>query len=495
MSGPAGWELVAYDTGDHVVLTAVAAELEANGISVLWEPSDPRVSVFGPFGAVPTFSILVESQYLARAREVLGEEAPAGARFVWAPETVRDDIASTDDDDDAYEGEDAVESEDTEPNPFWDEEGRPRRLRESREELIEWASTRDPRYDELEIDDPAALEAAEAAVRGDAPAPSFARTHERPGEPAVWDPGWRSLVGWPQSEIARHRNVAYLGLGSNMGDRLAALAAALRALDALEETDVMGVSHVYESEPWGPVEQPAYANAVAVVSTALRADQLLMSIASIEESLGRDRSAERFGPRTIDIDILLFGDEEWQRPDLVIPHPRMTERQFVVRPLLEADPSVTLPDGSSIDVDAAREGRITGELGIVPGYERLTPKIGAEKPRPLKFVTEFTPAGRTALAPDSGWVAVEESVQGMMMGYRGAMTLQIHLGVLEGAGIPAVLDPPPIFSSPGVPHYAAMLPIRLMVPLEYEQQARRTLLEAGRPAREIEGSGGRGGGG
>lgn len=482
MSGPAGWELVAYDTGDHVVLTAVAAELEAAGVAVLWQPSDPRVSVFGPFGAVPTFSILVESQELARARDVLGEEAPAGVRFVWAPETILADAPE----DDMYEDDDDDVDEDDEPNPFWDEEGRPRRPREAREELIEWASTRDPRYDELEIDDPAALEAAEAAVRGDAPAPSFARKHGQAGEPAVWDPGWRALVGWPQSEITRHRNVAYLGLGSNMGDRLAALAAALHALDALEETDVMGVSHVYESEPWGPVEQAAYANAVAVVSTALRADQLLMSIASIEESLGRDRSGERFGPRTIDIDILLFGDEEWDRPDLVIPHPRMAEREFVVRPLLEADPSVTLPDGSPINVDAAREGRITGALGFVPGYERLTPRIDAEKPQPLEFVTEFTPAGPTAPLPDSSWVVIEESLQGLMMGHRGAMTLQIHLGVLENSGIPAVLDPPPIFASPGVPHYAAMLPIRLMVPLEYEQQARRALLQARTQASEAE---------
>lgn len=477
--------LVAYDTGDSVILSAVADELAAAGIEVIWEPYDPRLGIGSPVYTGPrTFKILVAASEFQRARELLGEQSPLGVRYVWAPETLADREVLGDEIDETSDVQ-AASAEDT---PFWTEDGEPQGEPETREELYEWAFYRAPwEMDELEVDDPAALEAAEAAVRGDAPSPSFARDHDKHGSPAVWDAGWRALVGWPQSEIARHRNVVHLGLGSNLGDRLATLAAAVAALDTLPETDVMGVSHAYESEPWGVEDQPVYANAVAVVTTALRADQLLTSIAEIEESLGRDRSGERFGPRTIDIDILLFGDEEWQRSDLVIPHPRMLEREFVILPLLEIDPFATMPDGSQVAPDLARQGRVTAMLGAVPGYERLTRKTPEERPEPLEFVTDFEPAGTSDREAREGWVVIEEALQGMMMGYQGAMTLQIHLGVLEDAGIPAVLDPPPIFGSPGVPHYAAMMPIRLMVPFHHEQQARRALVQAQSQARDLNG--------
>ncbi|KAF0208785.1 MAG: 2-amino-4-hydroxy-6-hydroxymethyldihydropteridine diphosphokinase [Actinomycetota bacterium] len=327
----------------------------------------------------------------------------------------------------------------------------------------------------VEVDDPAALAAAEAAVRGEN-SPVIPIDTDDPPPPA----GWRALVGWPRLEDQRHRTLAYIGLGSNLGDRAANLAAALRAIGSLPDTEGLGVSRAYESEPWGGVEQPAYANAVAVVATDLRADQLLDALHDIEAALGRIRGG-RFGPRTIDLDILLFGDEEWERADLTIPHPRMLERAFVVAPLLEVDPRATMPDGAPVTRERATLGRITGVLGAIPGFGRSTVLPAEETARePLEFPGTFATTGAAELAPEDAWVAIESGIQGVLMGANGTMTMQIHQGVLESAGIPATLDPPPIFSSPGLPHFAAMERVRLMVPREYEAEARRTLINAQR---------------
>ncbi len=327
--------------------------------------------------------------------------------------------------------------------------------------------------DSVEVDDPEALAAAEAAVRGeDSPVIPIDT-----GEPAL-PKGWRALVGWPRLEDQRHKTLAYIGLGSNLGDRAANLAAALRAIGEIPDTEGLGVSRAYESEPWGGIEQPAYANAVAVVSTDMRADQLLEALNDIEDSLGRVRG-ERNGPRTIDLDILLFGDEEWQRADLTIPHPRLLERAFVVGPLLEVDPQVTMPDGTPITRTYATLGRITGVLGAIPGFGRSTVLPAEETAgEPLEFPGTFETPGAPEIAPEDAWVEIESGIQGLLMGTGGTMEMQIHLGVLESAGIPAALDPPPVFSTPGMLHFAATEPIRLMVPREYEAEARRTLLEA-----------------
>lgn len=327
--------------------------------------------------------------------------------------------------------------------------------------------------DPLEVDDPEALAAAEAAVRGE-DSPVIPIDPDEPAPPK----GWRALLGWPRLEEQRHKTLAYIGLGSNLGDRAANLAAALRAIGAIPATEGVGVSRAYESEPWGGIQQPPYANAVAVVATDLRADQLMEALHDIEDSLGRVRG-ERFGPRTIDLDILLFGDEEWKRPDLTVPHPRMRERAFVVVPLLEVDPRVTMPDGTPIASTHATLGRITDVLGAIPGFGRSTVLPAEETAgEPLEFPGTFATPGAPELAPEDAWVAIESSLQGLMMGTGGAMELQIHLGVLESAGIPATLDPPAVFSSPGLPHFAATEPIRLMVPREYVAEARRTLVEA-----------------
>lgn len=129
---------------------------------------------------------------------------------------------------------------------------------------------------------------------------------------------------------------AYLSLGSNLGDRLAMLAEAVRRLGT-QAVRVTGVSSVYETAPWGKTDQPAFLNLVVELETDLDPHSLLRHILAVEQSLGRVR-LERWGPRTVDIDILLYDDEQIATPDLEIPHPRMADRAFVLVPLLEIAP-------------------------------------------------------------------------------------------------------------------------------------------------------------
>lgn len=129
---------------------------------------------------------------------------------------------------------------------------------------------------------------------------------------------------------------AYLSLGSNLGDRPGYLAGAVRGLEAAH-THVLRVSSVYETAPWGKTDQPAFLNMAVAIETILSPHELLRHILSVEQSLGRVRM-ERWGPRTVDIDLLLFGQERLASPDLEVPHPRMAERAFVLVPLLEIAP-------------------------------------------------------------------------------------------------------------------------------------------------------------
>ena len=145
----------------------------------------------------------------------------------------------------------------------------------------------------------------------------------------------------------------YLGLGSNLGDRLANLTAALRGL---EDRDVRTVrsSRVYETDPVGGPPQPEYLNAVIEVETTLEPRELLNVCLEVETELGRERG-ERWGPRTIDIDLLAYGDRQIDEPNLTVPHPRMHERAFVLVPLLELDADPPLPGGrkaSTLTLDA-----------------------------------------------------------------------------------------------------------------------------------------------
>lgn len=154
---------------------------------------------------------------------------------------------------------------------------------------------------------------------------------------------------------------AYVGLGSNLGDRVAALSSALLALDSAPGVRVVRASAAYESEPWGVTDQPAFANAVAAVDVAIGPHDLLVVCERVEAELGRVPGV-RFGPRAIDLDLLLFGAERIETADLVVPHPRLLERDFVVTPLLEIAPDASLPDGSQVTRERAAEGRVTGVL-------------------------------------------------------------------------------------------------------------------------------------
>lgn len=137
----------------------------------------------------------------------------------------------------------------------------------------------------------------------------------------------------------------YVGLGSNIGDRARYLRSAVQAL-AARGLPAAAVSSVYESDPLGP-PQPDYLNAVVAVDSALPPGELLGIFRAVEEQLGR-RHRERWGPREIDVDLLLYGDEVVAADDLVVPHPGLTQRPFVVAPLLEIAPDLTLPSGEAL---------------------------------------------------------------------------------------------------------------------------------------------------
>ena len=134
--------------------------------------------------------------------------------------------------------------------------------------------------------------------------------------------------------------IAYLGLGSNLGARLAALQAAAAALPPAAR--VLRASSVYETQPWGFTDQPAFLNQVLEVDTPLPPLDLLHALKDIEASLGRVPSF-RYGPRLIDLDILLYGSQVLELPGLSIPHPRLAERAFVLVPLAELAPDLRHP--------------------------------------------------------------------------------------------------------------------------------------------------------
>ena len=141
---------------------------------------------------------------------------------------------------------------------------------------------------------------------------------------------------------------AYLGLGSNVGDRAGALQAAVDGLAAADGVTVVAVSPVYETDPVGGPEQPEYLNAVAAVDTDRTTRELLEIAKRLEDQAGRV-PGERWGPRPLDVDVLLAGDDEVDEPDLVVPHPRLYERAFVMVPLADLDPMLApwVPPGEA----------------------------------------------------------------------------------------------------------------------------------------------------
>lgn len=161
--------------------------------------------------------------------------------------------------------------------------------------------------------------------------------------------------------------VTYLGLGSNLDDRRANLGGALSGLRALGVLDA--VSRVYRSEPVGIRDQPEFLNMVVRLRTHLDPRDLLAAVKGIEASLGRTPSV-RFGPRRIDIDILLYDDLVLDSPDLTLPHPRMMDRAFVLRPLSELDGRLRNPRTGVAIADRIAEG----------GLERAEPDAEASPP-------------------------------------------------------------------------------------------------------------------
>jgi 2-amino-4-hydroxy-6-hydroxymethyldihydropteridine diphosphokinase len=139
---------------------------------------------------------------------------------------------------------------------------------------------------------------------------------------------------------------AYIGLGANLGDREGALRRALELLDAEPGVSVAAVSSFRETDPVGYLDQPRFVNGACAVETVLSPRELLDRLLAVEARLGRVRGeGPRFGPRAIDLDLLLYGAERVDEPGLTVPHPRLAERRFVLEPLVELDPGLTLPDG------------------------------------------------------------------------------------------------------------------------------------------------------
>ncbi|PIJ49793.1 2-amino-4-hydroxy-6-hydroxymethyldihydropteridine diphosphokinase [Erwinia sp. OLTSP20] len=138
----------------------------------------------------------------------------------------------------------------------------------------------------------------------------------------------------------------YLALGSNLAEPLNQVQAALRALDRLPHTQRSATSSFYRTPPYGPPDQPDFLNAVVALDTTLTPLALLEHTQHIEQQQGRERKAERWGPRTLDLDLLLFGNLQLNTPRLTLPHYDMHNRAFMLLPLIEIAPEITLPDGT-----------------------------------------------------------------------------------------------------------------------------------------------------
>ncbi|MBM7037846.1 2-amino-4-hydroxy-6-hydroxymethyldihydropteridine diphosphokinase [Vibrio ulleungensis] len=143
-------------------------------------------------------------------------------------------------------------------------------------------------------------------------------------------------------------SIVYIAIGSNLGDSIATAKLAIEALRALPHSQFIGCSSLYSSSPMGPQEQPDYVNAVAKIDTQLLPLELLDLTQKIELEQGRVRKDERWGPRTLDLDLLLFGDQVINTERLTIPHYGMKTREFVLYPLMEIEPQLQLPDGTAI---------------------------------------------------------------------------------------------------------------------------------------------------
>lgn len=164
------------------------------------------------------------------------------------------------------------------------------------------------------------------------------------------------------------RVAVYIGLGSNLGDPSAQVEAALLALARLPHTRLIARSHLYRTAPWGDVTQPDFINAVARLETALDASALMQALLGIERDAGRVRGAERYGPRVLDLDLLVYSDQRIEAANLVVPHPRLAERAFVLVPLHEIAPDLEIPGSGRVEqllqrIDTSGVTRLLGRAG------------------------------------------------------------------------------------------------------------------------------------
>lgn len=162
---------------------------------------------------------------------------------------------------------------------------------------------------------------------------------------------------------------AYVGIGSNLDGPERQVQAAFAALEQLPDSAFFSRSGLWRSAPMGPADQPDYVNAVAAFVTRLEPLDLLQRLQAIEKAAGRQRGRERWGPRTLDLDLLVLGALVVDRPGLTLPHPRIAERNFVLLPLAEIAPSLKVP----------RQGTVA----------RLLTGVGRTRPRIDKIATEL----------------------------------------------------------------------------------------------------------
>jgi 2-amino-4-hydroxy-6-hydroxymethyldihydropteridine diphosphokinase len=244
----------------------------------------------------------------------------------------------------------------------------------------------------------------------------------------------------------------YIGLGSNLGDRLGNLSRAVDAIAHIPDTHVEKVSHAYESAPAYDTDQPSGLNAVVEARSSLEPEALLGFLLDIEADMGRIREQEN-GPRVVDLDLLTFGDVEQISDYLTLPHPRIAERDFVVTPLLEIAPRFELPGGVHVRRSEALYGAVLRDFGTVPD-------AGAEHNMPIGEVE---------------WEVVASSSDGIdsFAGFDAALALKRE--VLATEKIPYAFDP---FEPSGdIDTFGLPVTFKLLVPVEHAATARALLAE------------------
>jgi 2-amino-4-hydroxy-6-hydroxymethyldihydropteridine diphosphokinase len=142
---------------------------------------------------------------------------------------------------------------------------------------------------------------------------------------------------------------AYVGVGANLGDRRATIERAIELLGGAPGVELLAVSSLRETDPVGLEDQPRFLNGAVALETTLTARELLELLLAVERSLGRTRDGPRFGPRTIDLDLLVHGDAELHEAGLTLPHPRLHERRFALEPLAEIAPGLTVPGRGPVE--------------------------------------------------------------------------------------------------------------------------------------------------